>query len=129
MHYKELVNTYFMRYKEQQDIKDKKNITKNITNEDEDTKNKFFYLHHAYINKTLFVYVPKNCQANHPLEISSELMDDVFEHLLVFIDENAKLTIIEEVTSSKFSNLDYYRSGVAEIIVQPNAELTYFSIQ
>ncbi|MBI5392595.1 Fe-S cluster assembly protein SufD [Candidatus Woesearchaeota archaeon] len=145
--YQEIINNYFF---QKYFLKDnnKKEDTKKETDEINDKYNKFFYLHHAYMNKTLFIYVPKNCQAKTHLEINSELIGDLFESIIVYVEENAKIAIIEQITSGISSdirqmsskkeillkkdvnkNSNNYRSSIIEIVAQPDAEVTYFSLQ
>jgi len=93
----------------------------------------FLHYHQAYMNKTLFIYVPKNCSPKRALEIISSIeTENIFEHIFIYLDENAQLTVIEEISSKEQESIPStfsYRSAVTEIILNQNATLNYISSQ
>src|SRR3989344_4724554 len=92
-------------------------------------ENKFTSLNLALMDKGFLIYIPNNIKVKKPVKLSS-LLDgnSLFQHILIVLEENAKLTIIDESLSSENKNKQYY-SKVVEIFQKDNSELNYINLQ
>ena len=92
-------------------------------------ENKFTLLNIALLDKGFLIYVPNNIKVKQPIKLSS-LLDgnSLFQYILIVLEENAKLTIIDESLSNENKNKQYY-SKVIEIFQKENSELNYFNLQ
>ena len=62
---------------------------------------KFTSFHAAFLNNLAFVYVPRNTEAKAPIELASVIGQDVvFEHLIILVEDNSKVTLVEDSKSS-----------------------------
>lgn len=93
--------------------------------------NKYAALNTAFWSGGSFVYVPKGVQVTMPLQayfrINAADMGQ-FERTLIILDEGAKLHYIEGCTAPTYSSSSLH-SGVIEIIVKKNAQMTYTTLQ
>ncbi len=63
---------------------------------------KFTSFHASFLGNLLFVYAPKNTAAKEPIEIASVAGSNaVFEHLIVLVGDNSKVTLVEHSKSNK----------------------------
>ena len=91
---------------------------------------KFTSFHNAFLNNLTFVYIPKNIEVKEPIEISSTIDSDViFDHLIVLVEDNAKVTIVENSNNNIENNNEIYRSKIVEIFLVNNAKLDYGNVQ
>ncbi len=66
---------------------------------------KFTSFHTSFLNNLIFVYVPKNVEVKEPIELASTISSDaVFEHLIVFAEDNSKVTLVEDSKSEECNN-------------------------
>jgi Fe-S cluster assembly protein SufB len=93
--------------------------------------NKYAALNTAFWSGGSFVYVPKGVEVTMPLQayfrINAADMGQ-FERTLIILDEGAKLHYIEGCTAPTYSSKSLH-SGVIEIIVKDNADMTYTTLQ
>jgi len=93
--------------------------------------NKFASLNTAVWSGGSFIYVPKGCKLEKPLQsyfrINSELMGQ-FERTLIICDEDSDLHYVEGCTAPKYSN-DSLHAAVVEIFVKKNAKCRYSTVQ
>ncbi|MDP3765708.1 MAG: SufD family Fe-S cluster assembly protein [Nanoarchaeota archaeon] len=61
---------------------------------------KFTAFHNAFFNNLTFVYVPENTDAKEPIELVYEIGSDSIEHLIVLVEDNSKITLVENSKSS-----------------------------
>jgi len=110
---------------------------------------KFTSFHNAFLNNLTFIYVPKNIEAKEPIELSSTIDSDViFDHLIVLVEDNAKVTLVENsnnknnnentiikknneniINNNIETNNDIYRSKLVEIFVGNNSNVNYANVQ
>ena len=70
-----------------------------------DANEKFTAFHNAFLDNLTFVYVPKNTVAKEPIELASVVGSNaVFDHLIVLVEDNSKVTLVED---SKSNNEEY----------------------
>ena len=60
-----------------------------------DGNEKFTSFHGAFLNNLTFVHVPKNVEVKEPIEISSTINSNTFDHLIVLAEDNSKFTLVE----------------------------------
>jgi len=69
---------------------------------------KFTSFHNAFFNNLTLVYIPKNTEVKEPIELSSTINSDVvFDHLIVLVEDNSKVTLVEDSKSNNCNNNDY----------------------
>ena len=96
---------------------------------------KFTSFHNAFLNNLTFVYVPKNIEVKEPIELTSTIDSDViFDHLIVFVEDNTKFTLVENSKSNNnkentTNNNEIYRSKIVEIFVGDNSDVNYGNVQ
>ena len=61
---------------------------------------KFTSFHNAFLNNLTFVYVPKNTEVKEPIELSSTIDSNTFDHLIVLAEDNSKFTLVENSKSN-----------------------------
>ena len=93
--------------------------------------NKFSALNSSVWSGGSFIYVPPGVEVEMPLQayfrINAENMGQ-FERTLIIADEGSKVHYIEGCSAPVYSS-DSLHSAVVEIIVKPNAHVTYTTIQ
>jgi Fe-S cluster assembly protein SufB len=93
--------------------------------------NKFAALNSAVWSGGSFIYVPPGVEVEMPLQayfrINAENMGQ-FERTLIIADEGSKVHYIEGCSAPVYTT-DSLHSAVVEIVVQPNARVTYTTIQ
>jgi len=93
--------------------------------------NIFAALNTAIWSGGVFLYVPKNCKAELPVQALYYLQSHnfgQFERSLIVIDERAEVSFYEGCVAQK-SARDLIHAGVVEIILKKNAKLSYTTIQ
>lgn len=88
---------------------------------------KFTSFHHAFLNNLTFVYVPKNTEVKEPIELSSTIDSNNFDHLIILAEDNTKFTIVEN--SNNKNNDESYRSKIVEIFLGNNVRMDYGDVQ
>jgi Fe-S cluster assembly protein SufB len=93
--------------------------------------NKFAALNTAVWSGGSFIYVPPGVEVEMPLQTyfqnSSESAGQ-FDRTLIIADEGSKVHYIEGCSAPVYTK-DSLHSAVVEIVVQPNAHVTYMTIQ
>ncbi|MEZ5227318.1 MAG: Fe-S cluster assembly protein SufB [Acidimicrobiales bacterium] len=93
--------------------------------------NKFSALNSSVWSGGSFIYVPPGVEVEMPLQayfrINAENMGQ-FERTLIIADEGAKVHYIEGCSAPVYTS-DSLHSAVVEIVVKPNAHVTYTTIQ
>src|SRR5256714_39452 len=95
------------------------------------TYNKFTALHAAFWSGGTFIYVPRNVEVELPVQ--SVLYADapglgIFGHTLIVVEENARLTYVEEYSSPR-TGQPGFSSAVSELILARGAHLRYVAMQ
>ena len=95
------------------------------------TYNKFTALHGALWSGGTFIYVPRNVEVELPVQ--GVLYADaaglgIFGHTLIVVEENARLTYVEECSSASTGQAGF-SSGVSELFLARAAQLRYVSMQ
>ena len=89
---------------------------------------KFTAFHNAFVNNILLVYVPKNTEVKETVEIITNVSSQVFfDHLIIIVDDNSKLTLVEGINSK--NDEKSYVSKIVEIFIGNNAKLDYGNLQ
>ncbi len=95
------------------------------------TDNKFAALNSAVWSGGSFVYVPKGCVVDIPLQayfrINAKNMGQ-FERTLIIVDEGARVHYIEGCTAPTYAS-DSLHSAVVELVAMPGSHLRYTTIQ
>ena len=93
--------------------------------------NKFSALNTSVWSGGSFIYVPPGVEVEMPLQayfrINAENMGQ-FERTLIIADEGSKVHYIEGCSAPVYTS-DSLHSAVVEIVVKPNAHVTYTTIQ
>ncbi len=93
--------------------------------------NKFSALNSSVWSGGSFIYVPPGVEVEMPLQayfrINAENMGQ-FERTLIIADEGSKVHYIEGCSAPVYTS-DSLHSAVVEIVVKPNAHVTYTTIQ
>lgn len=93
--------------------------------------NKFSALNSSVWSGGSFIYVPPGVEVDMPLQayfrINAENMGQ-FERTLIIADEGSKVHYIEGCSAPVYTS-DSLHSAVVEIVVKPNAHVTYTTIQ
>ena len=93
--------------------------------------NKFSALNTSVWSGGSFIYVPPGVEVELPLQshfrISSENVGQ-FERTLIIAEEGSKVHYIEGCSAPVYTS-DPLRSAVVEVVVKPNAHVTYTTIQ
>ena len=95
-------------------------------------KNVFLNLNIACMQDGAFILIPANCCLAEPLHllfISTENAANCMQHIhnIIFIEANAKATIIEEHRS--LSNEIYFKNAVTQIHANEASQVEYFKLQ
>ena len=95
------------------------------------TYNKFTALHAAFWSGGTFIYVPRNVEVELPVQ--SVLYADapglsIFGHTLIVVEENARLTYVEEYSSPRTGQAGF-SSAVSELFLARGAHLRYVAMQ
>src|SRR5207248_651211 len=95
------------------------------------TYNKFTALHAAFWSGGSFIYVPRNVEVELPVQ--GVLYADapglgIFGHTLIVVEENARLTYVEEYSSPR-TGQPGFSSGVSELFLARGAHLRYVAMQ
>jgi Fe-S cluster assembly protein SufD len=95
------------------------------------TYNKFTALHAAFWSGGTFIYVPRNVEVELPVQ--SVLYADapglgIFGHTLIVVEENARLTYVEEYSSPRTGQAGF-SSAVSEFFLARGAQLRYVAMQ
>jgi Fe-S cluster assembly protein SufD len=95
------------------------------------TYNKFTALHAAFWSGGSFIYVPRNVEVELPVQ--SVLYADapglsIFGHTLIVVEENARLTYVEEYSSPRTGQAGF-SSAVSELFLARGAQLRYVAMQ
>ncbi len=85
-------------------------------------------LHYAHATNILFIYIPKDVEADRPLHIVKHAAGiTALHHLLVIAEPLSKLTIIQEESAA--SCPAGYASTIVEASVQEGAHITHVALQ
>jgi Fe-S cluster assembly protein SufD len=92
-------------------------------------ENKFTLLNLALLDKGFLIYVPNNIKVKQPIKLNS-LLDgnSLFQHILIVLEENSRLTLVDESSSDENKAKQYF-SKIIEIHQKQNSELNYFNLQ
>lgn len=93
--------------------------------------NKFAALNTSVWSGGSFIYVPPGVEVDLPLQASFRIDSDSagqFERTLIIADEGSKVHYIEGCSAPVYTR-DSLHSAVVEIVVKPNACVTYTTIQ
>ena len=72
---------------------------------------KFTSFHNAFFNNLTFVYIPKNTEVKEPIELSSTINSNVvFDHLIVLVEDNSKVTLVEDSKSNRYDKEEFTRT-------------------
>ena len=86
-------------------LKNHENILKEKLMSIANANEKFASFHNAFLNNLAYVYIPKNTELKEPIELSSTISSDViFDHLIVLVEDNSRVTLVED---SKSNNKEY----------------------
>mgnify|MGYP001582549521 CR=1 FL=1 len=88
---------------------------------------KFTSLHHAFLDNLTYVYIPKNAEVKEPIELSSTIDSDAFDHLIVVAGDNSRFTLVENSESG--SDNHAYRSKIVELFIGKNCNANYGNVQ
>jgi Fe-S cluster assembly protein SufD len=90
------------------------------------TKNKFGALSEAFAALGAFVYVPADRACDTPLTIHYQTGDGaIFPWTIVLAERGARLRVIERISTGEGA----FACGIAEIVAEENADVTYGVIQ
>ncbi|RMF85303.1 MAG: Fe-S cluster assembly protein SufB [Nitrospinota bacterium] len=92
---------------------------------------KFAALHAAFWSGGLLLYVPKQTEITLPLQAYFSLGTSqlgLFQHTLIITEPGSQITLLEEYTSPSLPG-QALNAGVTEILVGPEVNLTYVSLQ
>jgi Fe-S cluster assembly protein SufB len=95
------------------------------------TDNKYAALNSAVWSGGSFIYVPKGCKLDMPLQSYFRINNKrsgQFERTLIIVDEDAELNYVEGCTAPMYSQ-ESLHSGVIEIFVGKRAKMRYTTIQ
>ena len=95
------------------------------------TYNKFTALHAAFWSGGVFIYVPRGVEVELPVQ--GVLYADapglgIFGHTLIVVEENARLTYVEEHSSAPTGRAGF-SSGVSELFLGRGAQVRYVAMQ
>ena len=88
---------------------------------------KFTAFHNAFLNNLTLVYIPENTDAKEPIELTSSINSNSVEHLIIFAEDNVKITFVD--TSKSMNENKAYRSRIAEIFTGKNSIVNYEDAQ
>lgn len=92
---------------------------------------KYIALHYALFSGGSFVYIPKGCHLDRPLQSYFRLNAagaGQFEHTLIIVDEDASLQFIEGCSAPGYNELNLH-AGCVELFVKKNAHLRFSTIE
>jgi Fe-S cluster assembly protein SufD len=92
---------------------------------------KFAALHKALVSSGTFLFIPRGVEIELPIEIYHWLRGNhmsIFPHLLLVVDELAKVTVVEHFRSCD-RNAPGFACGVNDLIAGPGAKVTYVCAQ
>ena len=90
------------------------------------TENKLSALHYAALKDVDVIIIPKNITITKPIFIQSKtIVTASAQSLIVVAEEGARVTIIEDATSTENS---YYKSQVVQVYAHPHSEVTFCTI-
>jgi len=92
---------------------------------------KYIALHYALFSGGSFIYVPKNCKLDRPLQSYFRLNAPgagQFEHTLIIVEEGAHLEFIEGCSAPGYNDLNLH-AGCVELFVKKNAFLRFSTIE
>ena len=92
---------------------------------------KYIALHYALFSGGSFIYIPKNCRLDRPLQSYFRLNAPEagqFEHTLIIVDEGAHLEFIEGCSAPGYNELNLH-AGCVELYVKKNAYLRFSTIE
>ena len=95
------------------------------------TDNKYAALNSAVWSGGSFIYVPKGCKLDMPLQSYFRINNKrsgQFERSLIIVDDDAELNYVEGCTAPMYSQ-ESLHSGVIEIFVGKRAKMRYTTIQ
>lgn len=93
--------------------------------------NKYAALNSAVWSGGSFIYVPKGCKLDMPLQSYfriNNMRSGQFERSLIIVDDDAELNYVEGCTAPMYSK-ESLHSGVIEIFVGKRAKMRYTTIQ
>lgn len=91
---------------------------------------KFASLHTAFVRGGAVIYVPRGVELTAPIVISHGAAGNgiaVFPHTLVIAEENARVTVIEQFTST--DTHPHFACGANDLYAAHGAQLTYVAAQ
>ncbi len=88
---------------------------------------KFTAFHNAFLNNLAFIYAPENTDAKDPIELTSAISANSAEHLIIFAEDNAKITFAG--ISKSMNENKAYRSRIVEIFAGKNSIVNYEDVQ
>jgi Fe-S cluster assembly protein SufD len=93
---------------------------------------KFAALAGSFARNGILVYIPPGVHLEKPLQSIFWLEGKGlahFDHILVYVDDNASLTYVHEISSPGVSEGDLMRSGIVEVFVGQNSKLKFVELQ
>tara|TARA_Y100000310_G_scaffold341089_1_gene439068 strand:- start:8928 stop:10187 length:1260 start_codon:yes stop_codon:yes gene_type:complete len=133
-------------------LKNHENILKEKFMSIVNVNDKFTSFHNAFLNNLTFVYVPKNTEVKEPIELSSTVDSNTFDHLIVLAEDNTKFTLVENsnnkksaiknnsinknnnqinenIISNNENTNNIYRSKIVELFIGNNCNVNYGNVQ
>jgi Fe-S cluster assembly protein SufD len=93
-------------------------------------EHKLTALHTAFLNGGVFVYVPKNVEAEVPLQaiyVHDDKEANLFNHVIVVAEDNSAVTYVENYISTSASS-EAIVNIIAEVVVGTNARVTFGAV-
>jgi Fe-S cluster assembly protein SufD len=95
-------------------------------------EDKFAALHYAFFNAGVVLYVPRGVSVDKPVRVAHRFGQPglaALVHTLVIVEENARLAYLDDFGSAPRPGPPPLASGGVELVVGPNAQLTYVQMQ
>lgn len=90
------------------------------------SENKLLALHYAHAADATVIIIPKHTIIENPIIINTKATATASaESIIVFVEEGAGATIIENAT---YSNDAHYKSQVVQVYMHPKAKITYCAV-
>jgi Fe-S cluster assembly protein SufD len=93
-------------------------------------EHKLTALHAALLNGGVFLYIPKNVELKDPIQaifVHDDASVNLFNHVLVVVEDNSKVTYVENYVSTLDSANGIFNI-VTEVIANPNSKVQYGAV-
>lgn len=100
-------------------------LKKSIVDVDED---KFTTMHYSFWNDGIFIFVPKNTEAQVDVKFIAEKEGAVLSHNIIVVEENASLDYFEE-HSSVPGDYICFRNDTTHIFTKGNSKIMFYNFQ